>query len=630
MVNLTSLSTTPVGAYSSFPITTTLPPVYAWQAPQTISDIESFGLLYHINLFLFGILGLIFLFRLPRLLARCWSMSELTDTLFLHHHSLGTHRRVQFNSEKGPTHRDLSTDNSHNRSPRSYQRVDDKGRPIVPSYPPHVSSCPKLLRPLLRMLRRRIAPGISIGKVLVMGLYFAIMLYPGFYQVNPFADPDRYGWIAVSQYPLALALAAKNSVLGSVLGVGYEKLNFMHRFIGKTIVLAANIHCLGYFYSWTLLGIFSQAIKAPTAYWGLIALICLDLLYFFSTSFWRQNAYNMFISTHVVCAILLLPATLMHKPVMAPYIYAALGLLLLDYLLRIVRTRYNITAIIRPLPEFGVTHIEIPKLNAGWRAGQHVRLRVVTSGMGALGWTEIHPFTIASVPDGPEGVVLMCKKAGDWTERLYDFAKSGGQRGRGEFEGREVKVWIEGPYGGPGPIIFSSFSAAVFIAGGSGITFALSSVQDLVRKDLEATSRVKIIELVWVVQDASSLVPLLPILTSMIQQSLFTPLRISIFYTKAPTGKFPFSEDFFRSTSLTLSPGRPKISKIIEGTINKAVSLGSGGERYKDQGRISGLAIGICGPTEMVDGVYEEVGKVDPLRRHQVGGVEVHEETFGW
>ena len=116
----------------------------------------------------------------------------------------------------------------------------------------------------------------------------------------------------------------------------------------------------------------------------------------------------------------------------------------------------------------------------------------------------------------------------------------------------------------------------------------------------------------------------------MIQQSLFTPLRISIFYTKAPTGRFPFSEDFFRSTSLTLSPGRPKISKIIEGAISKAATLGSGGERYKDQGRISGLAIGVCGPTEMVDGVHEEVAKVDPLRRYQVGGVEVHEEVFGW
>ncbi|EEB87348.1 hypothetical protein MPER_15321 [Moniliophthora perniciosa FA553] len=57
--------------------------------------------------------------------------------------------------------------------------------------------------------------------------------------------------------------------------------------------------------------------------------------------------------------------------------------------------------------------------------------------MGAFGWTEVHSFTIASVPDGPEGVVLMCKKAGDWTERLFDLAKSGSQRGQGEFEEKE-------------------------------------------------------------------------------------------------------------------------------------------------------------------------------------------------
>ena len=55
--------------------------------------------------------------------------------------------------------------------------------------------------------------------------------------------------------------------------------------------------------------------------------------------------------------------------------------------------------------------------------------------------------------------------------------------------------------GGPGHRLFSSFSAAVLVAGGSGITFALSVIQDLVQKDLKGESRVKVIELVWIVQD---------------------------------------------------------------------------------------------------------------------------------
>lgn len=58
------------------------------------------------------------------------------------------------------------------------------------------------------------------------------------------------------------------------------------------------------------------------------------------------------------------------------------------------------------------------------------------------------------------------------------------------------------PYlGGSGHTMFASFSGAMFVTGGSGITFALGAVQDLVHKDLRGESRLKIIELVWIVQD---------------------------------------------------------------------------------------------------------------------------------
>ena len=48
--------------------------------------------------------------------------------------------------------------------------------------------------------------------------------------------------------------------------------------------------------------------------------------------------------------------------------------------------------------------------------------------------------------------------------------------------------------------MFSSYSAVIMIIGGSGITFALSTIQDLVQKGLRGESRVKVIELVWIVQ----------------------------------------------------------------------------------------------------------------------------------
>jgi len=461
-------------------------------------------------------------------------------------------------------------------------------------------------------------------QVVVVVIYLATLLYPALFQTNPFTDPVRYGWIGVSQLPFVFALASKNNVLGLLLGVGYEKLQFLHRVAGRVLVLSVNIHGLGYIYLWSLEGEFMKKIAVPTNYWGFIGLICADMLVFFSTSFWRTKAYNLFLSTHIFSVSLILPAIILHKPATGPYILTAVGLFVFDMVTRWIKTRFT-TATIRPLPELGVTRVEIPSINAGWRAGQHVRLRVVSSGMGVLGWAEAHPFTIASIIRGEEGMILMCKKAGDWTNKLYDLAKLSGYEGDGQ--ARKVRVSVEGPYGGPGHRMFSSFSAAVFVAGGSGITFALSAIQELIQKDLEGHSRVKVIQLVWSIQDPASLVSLLPLLTSLIQQSVFTPIRISVFYTRSPTGKFPFSDDFFRSTALTLAPGRPKVSKILEAAISRAVTLGSG---VKDEEANTGLIVGVCGPAGLADSVTEEIGKVDPTRRDQVGGIEIHDETFGW
>jgi len=324
---------------------------------------------------------------------------------------------------------------------------------------------------------------------------------------------------------------------------------------------------------------------------------------------------------------------------MAPYIWACLAVYGFDYLLRCIKTRFT-TATIRPLPELGVTRVEIPNINSGWRAGQHVRIRVVSSGMGIFGWSEVHPFTIASHGNGSEqGMVLMIKKAGDWTEKLYEMAKKGGYTEKGY--GNQVQVMVEGPYGGPGLTMFASYSAAVFVCGGSGITFGLSAIEDLIYKDARQQSRVKVIELVWTVQDAcvffpctihvslltllfaAALVPLVPQLTALISSSMFVPIRVSVYYTRAPVGKFPFGPETQFHPRLSLSPGRPRIDRVLETVIDKTVTLGAG---LKDDVKNSGVVVGVCGPVSLADSVAKETSKVDGSRRDQVGGIDLIEE----
>jgi ferric-chelate reductase len=113
--------------------------------------------------------------------------------------------------------------------------------------------------------------------------------------------------------------------------------------------------------------------------------------------------------------------------------------------MRILKSRIT-TAVLLPIPQLDSTRVEIPKYNTGWRAGQYIRLRVLSMGMGWFGWAEVHPFTIASVSRGQEGIVLICKRTGTWTKSLFEVAKLGGYYVDGEI-GRKVKVVVEGPYG---------------------------------------------------------------------------------------------------------------------------------------------------------------------------------------
>jgi predicted ferric reductase len=190
--------------------------------------------------------------------------------------------------------------------------------------------------------------------------------------------------------------------------------------------------------------------------------------------------YTLFITTHVTCVtvvllsvrhfFIFLSLTLInsqayyHRKACVPYVLTAVGLYAFDRLVRVVRTRHTrgwLTA------EYslngGTTLVRVPSLRAGWRAGQHVRVRVVSGGW--LAWMatwflcRARPFTIAA-GSGSGGVVLQIKALGSWTRNLLRVAGDAEEARpprrpeqnstdveRGRRSAREVRVIIEGPYG---------------------------------------------------------------------------------------------------------------------------------------------------------------------------------------
>jgi ferric-chelate reductase len=201
----------------------------------------------------------------------------------------------------------------------------------------------------------------------------------------------------------------------------------------------------------------------------------------------------------------------------------------------------------------GSTVVTIPALRTGWRAGQHVRIRVPALGL-RLGF-EGHPFTISSAPDG-EGMILMCKNSGDWTRALHKLAQgpsSQRESALGTNAPVDVTMIVEGPHGGLGNTMLPSFSSVLLCAGGSGITHSLALAHDLMTKATTGVVRARTIDLVWVIRTEEAARPLMPTLLDMVNDAKAfemqclndrryggtspapTALRVKIFVTRCPS-----------------------------------------------------------------------------------------------
>jgi predicted ferric reductase len=140
-----------------------------------------------------------------------------------------------------------------------------------------------------------------------------------------------------------------------------------------------------------------------------------------------------------------------------------------------------------------------------WKPGQHIFLRVLTCRP-----VETHPFTIASLPgsssfsdaekvqatDGLSDLVLLIRPENGFTRSLFSLVKAELAADREA----QVPILIDGPYGEA--VDVRTFDSVLLIAGGTGISFVLPVLRDVI--DAPRTTRaMKKIRMVWAARDAS-------------------------------------------------------------------------------------------------------------------------------
>ncbi|TIB62891.1 hypothetical protein E3P78_02137 [Wallemia ichthyophaga] len=484
-------------------------------------------------------------------------------------------------------------------------------------------------------------PGISLtaGQAFVFALATAASLFVFAYgPTNPIKEPKRAGWAAVAVTPAVTALSFKNSIVGTMGGWGYEKLNKLHRLLGRLCVLFALLHTAGYAHKNTLSGSTAATLKMPLYQSGILAMVGLLLTAVLSVPWCRTNFYNLFWHSHWLGYWIYLIAIMIHWKQTQPFIIPCIVFYGVDCIMRFCRSRSRL-AEITPHPAAGYTTITIPDLRGGWEAGQHVYLRVQELGgklFGLGNLIEKHPISIASAIGGSDGLRLIIRSNGDWSSRVLALAQrkqneitygthETGPEKAGHDSVPTAAVTVEGPYGGPLYTSFGKNGHVLFVAAGSGLAFVLACAEDLVKQSRGGHARATTCQVIWIVRDVATYQVFHEELMTLLVAASLVPLdlTVKVFITRHGNAAGVSSDDLtylLPHRDGEILAKRPSIAAIIEDAVFMA----------KDRHCTYGMVVGICGPPSTVRSCRAAIGGIDPRYLKEIGGLSQHCETFGW
>ncbi|KAA8900510.1 ferric reductase NAD binding domain-containing protein [Sphaerosporella brunnea] len=321
----------------------------------------------------------------------------------------------------------------------------------------------------------------------------------------------RAGYMTLAQLPLVFLMAGKANIVGRLTGTSYERLNWLHRSVARTMFITMLIHMSYYFRSWAQYDFIKRELEIDTlARRGLGAGCTFAWLVFSSLAPIRGWRYEFFVIQHMVSAIGFLVIVWYHIPRQVDiYVWFPVGLWATDRLVRWVFMVYhNISLFHRKQKSKGfasqssvfackavfhqladkTTRITIQDPPMNWKPGQHAFLSVHS-----LAPFQAHPFTISSLPSDGYLEFVVRAYAG-CTSKFHDHACCLPPK-----SDKCKPVFLEGPYGRLRPL--EQFDTVVLLSGSTGATFTVPLLRDLLRRHASQLPIVtRKIRFVWVVK----------------------------------------------------------------------------------------------------------------------------------
>ncbi|KAI2790215.1 hypothetical protein POX_d05721 [Penicillium oxalicum] len=507
-------------------------------------------------------------------------------------------------------------------------------------------------------------------KVPPLGIVYLILAYALFILLLEFVEGEgvtgptwwtlvgvRAAWLAVAQMPLIVLLVGKHSLIGLLTGVSYERLNVLHRWVARGMLLLVTLHFALLAWGWSRFpGLQSLEWATDEAYRSGVAAYAIILwMNVSAVAPLRHWSWDFFVFQHIVTYMGFIIAIAMHIPGSANYalvyIYVAVALYLVErliYFARFAFTNFGLSKVVLQPLEGDVTKMYVTNRRVRtWTPGAHVLI-----GIPRFGLIQSHPATILSTPTSHNGdMVLLLRAYQGFTRRIYQqqhqqkklhdsegaASISHHERQSGSKPVRFVAL-INGPYGAS-HADFASFETLVLVAGATGVTFTIASLLDLahrVTREVESGMRnspLRKVIFIWLVRKSvwvEWISDELRKATVDLEQAQIG-FELQVFVTQAGrqettlTGrpvvdsqdqnreseeKFTLNGQVGEISGLTVGLGRPTWKTLLQGHLCEA-----SGES----------AVGVCGPLSLSVEVRREVVSLNADRTRPV---YLHVESF--
>ncbi|RPD78371.1 hypothetical protein L226DRAFT_531717 [Lentinus tigrinus ALCF2SS1-7] len=486
----------------------------------------------------------------------------------------------------------------------------------------------------------------------------------------------RAGTLAIAQFPLITALGTKNNILSYITGVSYDKLNYLHRMAARVTFVLLWIHAGTKMYFLPPIVYESWFIRV-----GITAIVAVSILLVISVRPIRARFYETFFYTHVSMVLIILVGGFFHADEAArlgEYVWPCFLIWGADRLLRLFRVAYfnsnvyggnsALEATVELVsPQFVKLGLTRPS-HFKWTPGQAAFLIVPEVSGFPL---EAHPFTIASVDSRyrlrndsagkryHESGKCYQVEAGESSAMALNEEKSRtdivSDHERVEFfinvregftkrlaaaasRGEMVKVFVDGPYGFSPNL--KGDDTVVVVAGGSGVSLAISTFLGVVSDVQNARSKTRKIVFLWSIRDAKQIEWISKALTNALElapPSLEISVRIFVTgrqnplpitqtltmnssYSMTTLGSPTPTNDAFPKTitdspSVQITQGRPDIRKVLRDEVDATV------------GRLS---VTVCGSAAIAKSCRDALRLPFSTALHGGPDVVLHVESFGY